>query len=595
MTSISSPATNAYRRFLGLCIAFLLLIGGMLAWLWTGPGSRLIEKAPAFSIERKPDGTWPEVPHGKDRMALSVDFSKRESHEKFEKTVSAGSTQGARLATRSITVINARDDSLSDLVARGVIAGLQEDHHFERITYTPKGERHSDGERAPDLVLTIQVDPYQDDSIAGNGTVVSKVLVTMSDKVARGISFVVRPNDAPHQVHLRMTLESDINTEQKGFSTPNARIMATADRLSRGIVKKTRETLDEWRGKNGVFPELPAAFYPDYVPVDAEQFDIGMVFGPDEPHEHIASWHARFLHNESWWRGTVRGDKQESAKRIGERLAQAGFESSSESRHSLTYRNGDLEVELIPQREKVRPVLIIPGTEREKAQTTELHVRYSHHVSAEVRRAAIDGLIREDASPELLMMCSPAWDAEQRKRGQPLIDNLELTEPDLLLQRAELRRLGNDMDGAIDDLARAATFGNIRLHPSKAYQKAKNKARDWKVEFEDRLNDRDWLVGIGLREVAPGQDKIEVELTPDTPFRGFHVKDDMLTTMVVALQRDGTDKWSGAFVTSGSSRTGRFAIRKEQLHRPIWDDTVVVEFLDDPVDGKARVRIHARE
>lgn len=39
-----------------------------------------------------------------------------------------------------------------------------------------------------------------------------------------------------------------------------------------------------------------------------------------------------------------------------------------------------------------------------------------------MRRAALDSVITDNLSTELLMICSPAWNKEQRIRGTALIE-----------------------------------------------------------------------------------------------------------------------------------------------------------------------------
>ena len=590
-------AFHAYRRFLAVGVCLLLIGGALLAWPWdgpdsalsNGPDSALVAKAPPFVIERQADGSWPPIPSDNPGFAWSPDVSTHQSNPTLKSSSATSIFEGARLASRSVAVFNTSTEPLADLIARGVIAGLQEDGEIERISYAPKNGSNAPGDLAPDIVITIGVDEQQQDAEIANGTTRSSVTVTMSDTLAQSLSASSIPWDAPRRIQFSMNLTGDIDIEQGGLATPNARLKATAAGLSKGILDKIRDRLSEMRLAHGTFPELPATFYPEYEALDESQFDIGNVFAADEPFRQLASWRNRFIHNTTWWHGTVAGDRQTSVARIGKRLIDAGFTTTVDDEYDHTFGKGSIEVELI-----LDPTVTI-GAKTKPPESTEMHVRFTHRVDQGVRRAALGSVMTDGSSDELLMMCAPFWDKEQDKRGGALIEALDLRNPSPLLQRAKMRHRRGDEEGAADDLARAATFANTGLQRGETFNKVKEQAEEWQVTFADKLLDRDWLRGIGLIEVAVDADPIELEVTPESPFRGFHFHNELVTAITVGLQRDKDGQWAGACrATSNVHSKLNFGYVKGRAFHQIGSISAMTEFLDDPADGKCRIRIQLR-
>lgn len=589
------PAFHAYRRFFLLCISMLMIIGGLLIWLWNGPGSALVASAPPFTIERQADGSWPPIPSDAPGFTWSFDVSQRESKCEFSASEAASIANGARIASRSIHVLNMSTEPLADLIARGVIAGLQVDSEIQRISYAPKNDTAPVGELAPDIVITLAVDNYEEDTMAGSGTTNSKISVTMSDQVARGPSYMISPNQAPHRVQFQMNLESTTDVEQDGIATPNARLKATAQDLSKGMLDRIRGSIGNLRTKHGIFPQLPATFYPEYRALDASQFDVQMVYAANESHRLIASWRGRFVHNITWWYGVVTGTEKEAISRISARLEEAGFRRKEpDNKYDQTFRKGSIEVELVPTQTR-HTSDIVRSTETPPATaTTKLHVRYTHHADAGVRRVALDSIITDSSSAELLMMCSPTWNQEQRTRGSALIDAIQIEDPGCLLQRAAIRQLAEDDAGAADDLARAVTYSRTSFDHAKILENSRTKAKEWNLTFEDKLNDRDWLLSVGMLELAPDAEPIEVQITPGAPFRGVAFHNGHAATISVGLKKDPKGQWGGSFRVISAADSEYSGLLTGRFSQQIWKHTLTIEILDDPTDGQAGVRLMLR-
>jgi hypothetical protein len=599
MPDTNQPASPPLRRLLTILLTALLMLVAAMLWLWNGPGAAIVASAPPFAIERQADGSWPAPPEETHGFSVSLNLGTRDSHVVQKSSHSVSNARSARFASQSIAVINMQAGPLADLVARGVIAGLQTDAALRRISYSPSTETQPIGELAPDLVIRLAVGELHEDTIAGNGQTRVTAHASVSDQVARGINDVIASNMAPHQVHLRMQIQCEATIEQGGIITPNAKLLATASDLSSSITKKLLTTFADLREEHGAFPELPAAFFPDYVPFHEATFRPADVYGTNEPHRMIGSWRSRFTANETWWHGTVAGTDKEALARIGKRLETAGFaRSNRDSNYDQTFRKGAIEIELLPE---TRDRLASPATgmaEAENANTssgTSLFVRYRQRTSDKARRAAIDDVIREETGTDLLTLCMTALNRQQRDQVRTILEARELRDPAHLIARANLRKEAADAEGAAQDLARALCYANTSFDRKQFAKTARKKAEAHDLDINAMVSDKAWLIAAGLIELRTGQDPIEVDVTPESPARFVVASDDIrLTTITVGLKRNKHGEWRGAVRGVGSVDNEQSGISMGRANQQVGSNLFIADFLDAPEDGACRVRVGLR-
>lgn len=591
-----SNTYNAYSRFIAAGIAMLMIIGGLLIWAWNGPGAALAKSAPPFVLERQDNGSWPEVPKDSAGLIWTMDASKSKRTTTSKPIGYSTSDNGARVASRSIAVLNMSTTPFADLVARGVIAGLQADPQIQRIAYTPKNRHNPPGEIAPDITITITADEYYEDTATDVGTTNSKVTVTMSDQVARGLSTTTSKKHAPYRVKFLTTFTSDSVMEQESIATPNARITAAAAGQSDDILDRIRDSLSSLRKRYGIFPELPATFYPNYIALDESQFDIRTVFADNESFHQLSSWRDRLVHNRTWWHGLVAGNKGTAMARIGGRLQEAGFTRNNPTdRLDHTFSKGSLEVELI-NNEALSTDVISSDEKPADNLMTKLHVSYTHRADEGMRLAALDSVITNSVitnnqSTDLLMMCSPGWSKEQRMRGNALIETIDLQDPSHLMRRAAMRHQAKNVKGTIADLCYAVIRSMMIFRHDTTLNDARKQAEEWGITFEDKLNDREWLLSIGATELTIAAEPIEFEVTADKPFHGVTFIDGQATTIAVGLTANKQGKWGVAVHVTGNSNSIQSGMLVGRSRHRLDEFTVTTETLDDPSDGQSRVRL----
>jgi hypothetical protein len=379
--------------------------------------------------------------------------------------------------------------------------------------------------------------------------------------------------------------------EQEGIATPNARITAAAAGQSDDILDRIRDSLSSLRKRHGVFPELPATFYPNYVALDESQFDIRTVFADNESFHQLSSWRDRLVHNRTWWHGLVAGNKGTAMARIGGRLQEAGFTRNNPTdRLDHTYRLGAIEVDLIPT--QTGQTEVDSSDELPAVQPmTELHVSYTHRADEGMRLAALDSVITNNQSTDLLMMCSPGWNKEQRLRGNALIETIDLQDPSHLMRRAAMRHQAKNAKGTIADLCYAAIRSMMMFHHDTTLNDARKQAEEWGITFEDKLNDREWLLSIGATELTIAAEPIEFEVTADKPFHGVTFIEGQATTIAVGLKPNKQGKWGVAVHVTGNSNSIQSGMLVGRSRHRLDEFTVTTETLDDPSDGQSRVRL----
>jgi hypothetical protein len=379
--------------------------------------------------------------------------------------------------------------------------------------------------------------------------------------------------------------------EQEGIATPNARITAAAAGQSDDILDRIRDSLSSLRKRHGVFPELPATFYPNYVALDESQFDIRTVFAENESFHQLSSWRDRLVHNRTWWHGLVAGNKGTAMARIGGRLQEAGFTRNNPTdRLDHTYRLGAIEVDLIPT--QTGQTEVDSSDELPAVQPmTELHVSYTHRADEGMRLAALDSVITNNQSTDLLMMCSPGWNKEQRLRGNALIETIDLQDPSHLMRRAAMRHQAKNAKGTIADLCYAVIRSMMMFHHDTTLNDARKQAEEWGITFEDKLNDREWLLSIGATELTIAAEPIEFEVTADKPFHGVTFIEGQATTIAVGLKPNKQGKWGVAVHVTGNSNSIQSGMLVGRSRHRLDEFTVTTETLDDPSDGQSRVRL----
>jgi len=203
-------------------------------------------------------------------------------------------------------------------------------------------------------------------------------------------------------------------------------------------------------------------------------------------------------------------------------------------------------------------------------------------------------VISSDTNTDVLMLCSPAWDEAQRRRGQSIVEARQLDHPDNLIQRARMRgRAGDDL-GATDDLARAACYADTSFNQAKSQKQAYAAAKELELNIDTLLASKDWLLAAGLTELTAGADAIEIEVTEATPARFVAFSDKGRATIVVGLKPNKLGEWRGAFRITGATDSDYSDIQVGRFSQEVWGLSATVEFLDDPSDGTCRVLLQQR-
>ena len=118
-----------------------------------------------------------------------------------------------------------------------------------------------------------------------------------------------------------------------------------------------------------------------------------------------------------------------------------------------------------------------------------------------------------------------------------------------------------------------------------------SRRRHFGITFEDKLNDREWLLSIGATELTIAAEPIEFEVTADKPFHGVTFIEGQATTIAVGLKPNKQGKWGVAVHVTGNSNSIQSGMLVGRSRHRLNEFTVTTETLDDPSDGQSRVRL----
>jgi hypothetical protein len=574
-------------------IAIMGILGGAIV-LYEGPGSAVATIDQSFSIQRQPDGTWPEIPCQNPILSFQLSVGTRDIETTASTTSTTNVKEGASFDTRSICIIALSDGPLTSPVAHLVIQALQRDPHVEQISYILGKEDQAMKGRATDVVMTLDADDYRDSTRLGSGNIHATVRLTISDQMARSSTYYVDGSQAPYTysflTKIVMTAEGDV----RGISTPNARINATAQNIGEALAETVVDTFQDGREHCESALELPSEFFPDYRPVDDAQFLISDVFAQGDDFRALTAWSGRLRCNESWWHGHARGGAQEACERIATKLTASGYVSRSDSHappiaSGRTYRKGNHEVMVVSTSPFDQPSLKLSidgmlaaqeGAKGDRAppQTTEIFVRYVEHADQAVRERAFDSVIKEDGDGTLLMRCWAGMSKQQKHRAAAVIelsartdsehlvflmrrwkalsagqraritewvDPLAAGEPELLLLRANIRSDNGDIEGAKSDLHTAIWLAKTSWgHKYNTKSDAKKAAKKLGMTDLDTLPSHDWLTAHGFQKLSDQDKSIEADITVGVPLRCFVETEEGTDLILVGihLPSDGTKR-----------------------------------------------------
>ena len=205
--------------------------------------------------------------------AYSFNFTSVNLTTRAESAHATAVPPDARVLASTIAVYNFDDSLVMQRLGLELFKQLRDSKRFEKVHYLPLGERLADGERVPDLFVTLDLNAWQESGIPGFRLFEGEVVATFSDRLRTSGFHVVDEFEPPRT---EFSWESGIRygARQLGFERP--RFMAVGQQLAKNIAANITKLLDDLETAHGEPPELADDFYPQYVAPPAIPMPYGV-------------------------------------------------------------------------------------------------------------------------------------------------------------------------------------------------------------------------------------------------------------------------------------------------------------------------------
>ena len=221
-----------------------------------------------------------------------------------------------------------------------------------------------------------------------------------------------------------------------GLASSAAKYKLAAEDIAKQIFEALSKELKERREKEGVMPELPAAFYPAYRQPPPLPFSA---YGTLET---VVSGHGLMNHNETLWRLEADRSPADVLAEVQHRLESAGWKGSiatvmRECPHLRMTKGAAVLTAYVPSPNGS------PANAGLKPQTLNIH--FVDRMTEKELHAAIDQAMAADVSADVLACFEQVWSREQSERLLKRLSSKPARTPQASLTLANLyHRFGQD-------------------------------------------------------------------------------------------------------------------------------------------------------
>ena len=231
--------------------------------------------------EENPGGAW-----------FEAQASKTASNNTFSSSAISSESDQARFAYARIAIFNRSHHLLMARVGSRLLEQLKSLGYLRQVDYYPAGFHVEEGQPAPDLVVTLDLESLNEN----RGLTASTVEATISVRAGNGAPDCHNScfdGLTPPLAQFDWCGRLEHRSTTTGAVSSAARYQQVADDIAKQIATTLTKEFGDRRKKNGPLPELPAEFYPAYRKPLALPWD-----GLGEPQQ-VWSWHGLMNHNET--------------------------------------------------------------------------------------------------------------------------------------------------------------------------------------------------------------------------------------------------------------------------------------------------------
>ena len=445
----NSPAPAVRRpTVLKILAGVIFLVAIFVFYVTFVPSPRVALGVLSVTADANSSDGYRQVGELSDKAAWSANASTLNATRNVSTTSSSSSSNGTRFFGRTLAIYNEDNDLLMERIGLDVFETLRNQELFDTLHYLPAGERLADGERLPEVFVTLDMKSWNEQGLPGRRTYDGELVVTAGNQY-RGSSHYYNSTMTPPQLSFRSQITIDYDATQTGFETSGVRYQAVSRDLANKIVKQLGKLLDDMANKHAVPGKIPDAFYPTYIPPPSFDFI--------EPLQAktLVNGHRFMSPTEAVWQVTKKGSPQDAIAAVTKSLTDLGWNISDDGSQEIylraSHRNEVLTV--FSENDGRGPPRV------DDVKQPSIFITYRRSMNGKSFDKAITQLIQSDASESTLVMFQQHW-----YRYSELIDQYfnehHPTHPDTWLQLARLRKT-SDPEAAIRALLNASALRRI--------------------------------------------------------------------------------------------------------------------------------------
>ncbi len=314
------PKRRWLRLLLSVCVGVVIVFAVLLVYLFLIKPPQ-VPQGPIRMV-RGPDGRMaPAEAHeedtGLDFEALAAQTRCTDSVSAFSSTTSSANT---RFACRRILIVNRSDHLLMRRMAPRLLEHLANVECAQEVDYSPGGRIGAPGDPAPDVVVTLTMPSFKETGSIGRTQLKATIVAVAGNSLTAGHDSGVDSRTPPTlRFDWKATVEHESTTT--GVASRSAKYKPQAEDIARQLGDALVKLINGYNEKYGPLPDLPAAFYPAYIPTGPLPFLDGHTLEP------VASWHGLMVSNDSCWRLSAPAD---ALADIRKKMESAGWSVSSD-------------------------------------------------------------------------------------------------------------------------------------------------------------------------------------------------------------------------------------------------------------------------
>lgn len=500
---------------------------------------------------------------------FEAQFGKLNAKNNMASSASSMSNNPSCFGDSHIAIINRSDHTLMKRVGGLMLERLKQQPAFQRIDYYPQGESVPQGERAPDIFVSLDLKDLSESGLLIEHAIQAKISIVASDNLVRSHNSYndsLTPPNIEFDWHSK--LEHDSTTT--GIGSSAAKYKLAAENIAKQISDALVKHLDGLRKKHGSSPAIPDQFYP------AIQETESLPFLEKWNAELLFSGHGLMNRNQSVWTFQSDTPPNDVLRAVAEELATLDWTvppfQVDESVQHLRVKHDSVVLEVFPDHDS-RTDLDINENLNSDGQSRQFtyYVTYLDRMQREEIRAACAALLDEEPPVETLLLFGRYCfrDRELEQRLLAYLQSRSTTSPEALIATAELlHRLKRD-DDAQQAMLAAHALSKTTSDPDKYKNRLKELAKTMEIEdFPPKTIDVELLRELGVREVKLESKFPELELKQNEPMIFFFIDpEENIKLFSYRVVPTGTNQFEFDFVVSalgeGSRQWGRGGIVSE--------------------------------